>query len=123
MRNWRSSSACRRRTPRRIARLIVSMRRRRRRDVCAGFGGSDEARWPDQLPRLVCCQMLVLVQLCPRQAGPSLALKRSLRMTTCGGWLAKKRRGKELENSRQRAAEPGQHVLAQQRSVTRDDVF
>src|SRR2546426_5147242 len=44
-------------------------------------------------------------------------------MTTCGGWLAKKRREKELENSCQRAAEPGQHVLAQQRSVTRYDVF
>src|SRR3989442_7734723 len=44
-------------------------------------------------------------------------------MTTCGGWLAKKRREKELEDSCQRAAEPGQHVLAQQRSVTRDDVF
>src|SRR6266550_1665790 len=59
----------------------------------------------------------------PKQAGPSLALKRSLRMTTCGGWLAKKRRKRVLENSCQRAAEPGQHVLAQQRSVTRDDVF
>src|SRR2546427_12744520 len=59
----------------------------------------------------------------PKQAGPSLALRRSLRMTTCGGWPAKKRREKELENSCQRAAEPGQHVLAQQRSVTRDDVF
>src|SRR3989442_15720812 len=58
------------------------------------------------------------------QTSRSFARAKALAQDDNVWWLAgKKRRQKELENSCQRAAEPGQHVLAQQRSVTRDDVF
>src|SRR5438445_9321438 len=58
------------------------------------------------------------------QTSRSFARAKALAQDDNVWWLAgKKRREKELEDSCQRAAEPGQHVLAQQRSVSRDDVF
>ena len=50
------------------------------------------------------------------QTSRSLARAKALAQDDNVWWL-------ELENSCQRAAEPGQHVLAQQRAVIRDDVF
>src|SRR2546427_2460949 len=58
------------------------------------------------------------------QTSRSFARAKALAQDANLWWLAgKKRREKELEDGCQRAAEPGQHVLAQQRSVSRDDVF